>query len=183
MPEVLTQFYCSWGRRDDMTCSRDALLGTDDLSIRSGALVFALVHQAHYQWGILCELLEEEDPPVSYALWEPDDQALLWQPSHAHLSDFLDYLTYGHALSGGSPHGSATREHINEARLREIQREWTSIELASVPMGLYPDPESQWVLYGKHGIVLDPAGWIAARSRDILEEVRQHLALTWEYQW
>ena len=41
-------------------------------------------------------------------------------PSHAHLSDFLDRLTYEHALSGGAMHGGYT----GPFRHQEFQRTW-----------------------------------------------------------
>lgn len=185
IPEVLTQFYYSWGRRRDMTRFRETLLDLDSLTVQSGALVFAEENQAVYQWGIPCERLEEADPPVSYALWPQDGQERLWQPSHAHLSDFLDYLTYGHALSGGSPHGGVARERVDEPYLHAIQPDWIAIELISSPMGMYPNPEARWRLYGMSGVVMDPMGqvWIAAQSQDTLDEVRQRLGLTWECEW
>ena len=185
IPELLTQFYRSWGRRSDMVRSRETLLGPDSLTIESGALIFAEENQAIYQWGIPCERIEEEDPPVSYAWWPHDGQACVWQPSHAHLSDFLDYLIYGHALSRGAPCGGAAKERIDKLRLTELQDNWTLIELASTPMGIFPNPADQWVLYSKQGVVLDPCQqvWVAAQSHELLEEVRQRLWLTWEYKW
>lgn len=38
IPEPLTQFYRSWGRRSDMVRSRETLLALDRLTIQSGAL-------------------------------------------------------------------------------------------------------------------------------------------------
>lgn len=38
IPEPLTQFYCSWGRRSDMVRSRETLFDLDSLMIQSGAL-------------------------------------------------------------------------------------------------------------------------------------------------
>ena len=185
LPVVLKHFYRAWGRRDDITRFRENLLPPEYLSVQSGFLVFAEENQAVYQWGIPCDFLKHENPPVYYALQLSDHSEAVWELSHRHISDFLDYLTYGHALAGGAPYGGAAQDQLNEVQLDEVQRTWVTIELASVPMGLVPEPDSQWLLYGRQGIVMDPLRqvWIAAQSFDALETVRQQLCLTWNYQW
>src|SRR5258708_36053946 len=34
--------------------------------------------------------------------WSDLSSPLIWEPSHAHVSDFLDSLTYQHAFCGGA---------------------------------------------------------------------------------
>ncbi|MDP9309499.1 MAG: hypothetical protein M3R24_01145 [Chloroflexota bacterium] len=186
LPDMLKLFYCSWGQRFDMTRTCETLLRPDQLYVHKDTLVFAEENQAVFYWGIPCDLIRDEDPAVYYAVRSADDEQLVWEHSHNHVSDFLDFLTYGHALARGAPHGGIVRAYSHEMLTFHMQLPWTAIEIASVPMGVYPNPQERWVLYGQQGVVVDSlAGqlWVATRTRDRLEEVRQQFHITWDDGW
>ncbi len=183
VPAVLKHFYQAWGRRRKMTSFRQMLLPPNKWEMHTCHFIFAEENQAVYRWGIPGQFLQVDNPPLYYATQPTDEGG--WKLSHTHLTDFLDYLTYGHALSGGAPHGGVAQGLLGAAQMDEVQHTWRMIDLASTRMGMFPDPKSRWVLYGQPGIVLDPSGevWLAARSQDALEDVRQQLDLTWKHRW
>lgn len=100
LPTSLRNFYLAWGKRKDVTQRIHPLLSPDELIFRDNALLFWAENQAVVLWGVLCERLEEADPPVMIAI--NLDEGLEWTPSHAQLSGFLDDMTYQTALSGGA---------------------------------------------------------------------------------
>jgi hypothetical protein len=58
-------------------------------------------------WGVPCAALEMADPSLVVAASGP---GLHWEPSHVHLSSFLDDMSYFHAfVSGGAIYGDWTR--------------------------------------------------------------------------
>jgi hypothetical protein len=184
LPTMLREFYRVWGRRTDLTRTRQTLFHPDHLELQSGWLLFAEESQAIYTWAIPGTALLLPDPPVYYSEPPAERGERKWTLSHRHLSDFFDYLTYGHALSHGAPYGGvvhccsdATRIHIADI--------WHPIEVASAPMGVFPDPTWRWVLYGSTGLVMDCTGslWIAAQTAALRDMVRQQLNLTWDALW
>lgn len=108
----LRTFYQAWGRRKDLTQTYQSLLVPDELVRRPDALIFCAENQGINYWAIQCKDLEKVNPPVvkAYALpdWGMSELAspLVWEPNYARVSDFLDTLTYQHALCGGALHGS-----------------------------------------------------------------------------
>ena len=94
------------------------LLRPYELVVRADTLIFCVENQATCYWAIERKALEESNPPVVIADAEPEWEAwevrspLIWRPSHAHLSDFLDDLTYQHAFCGGAIHGGWTELSI-----------------------------------------------------------------------
>ena len=185
LPALLKNFYLAWGRRTDLTRTRETMLNPDQLTVRSGGVIFAEENQAVYVWAIPCTALHSTNPPVYAAelTAEPDD--LHWTPSHRHLSDFLDYVAYGHALAHGAPHGGVAHERCTDALQNLIVQYWHPIEIASVQMGFLPDPAARWVVHGGPGVVLDCEGelWVATRTVALREMVRERLHLTWKTMW
>jgi hypothetical protein len=114
LPAMLKDFYHSWGRRSELIQARETLLTPEQLEIRSGGLIFAEENQAVYSWAILCTELQMGNPPVYYAELTIEPDQIQWKPSHNHLSDFLDYLTYGHALSSGAPYLGVSKHSTGE---------------------------------------------------------------------
>jgi hypothetical protein len=110
LPSPLRIFYQAWGQHEGMTRTTHFLIGPVGLVRRPDALVICLENQGCCWWGIERHVLGELDPPVVIAdpeNWDVRDThaPLIWMPSHAHLSDFLDRLTYEHAFAGGAIHG------------------------------------------------------------------------------
>ena len=111
---------------------------------------------------------------------------LVWMPSHAHLSDFLDRLTYEHALSGGAMHGGYT----GPFRHQEFQRTWLEQHWhrATVGSGVLWEADANdndHPLYVRPGQAL---AWshgcgIAVRDVGALDEIGQALQITWMHCW
>src|ERR1700753_263602 len=126
LPTPLRTFYLAWGRRKDLTQFNQVLVGPDELIMRPDALIFCFENQAICSWAIRREDLTQTDPPVVVAdalpdwKWSEIDAPLNWMSSHAHISDFLNTLTYHHALCGGAIHGGYTKG----LRYQEYQNAW-----------------------------------------------------------
>ena len=184
LPRMLREFYQAWGRRTDLTRTLQTLLTPNQLQLQSGWLIFAEENQAIYSWAIPATTLTLPNPPVYFAEPSTGRDARQWSLSHTHLSDFFDYLTYGHALSCGAPHGGSAQP-CSDATRHHIMTHWHSLDIASVPMGLFPDATARWVLYGRPGVVIDCLGpvWIAAQTADIRDTVGEELQLRWDEIW
>lgn len=114
LPATLRSFYQTWGRRKDMMRLNHPLLGPAEWVLRPDALIFCAENQGTSYWAILREDLRRVNPPVVQAWALPDwhmsetSSPLTWKPNYAHVSDFLDTLTYHHAFCGGALHGGWT---------------------------------------------------------------------------
>ncbi len=183
-PTVLRRFYEAWGNRVDLTCQVQSLFLPHEVFIQSNSLVFCVENQGVWFWAIPCARLGEEDPPVVTA-WN-DEGDLVWQPSHDRLSDFLDYLTYGHALAEGGLHGAYSHEWTDKNLLSLIQHHYREVQLPSYPAGLIPDLALRsWSLFVGCGFVLDGGlrVRIATRTSEIVDQIGATLQVTWERQW
>jgi len=118
VPTLLRAFYRTWGKRHDLTQTRDCLLAPHELVVQADALIFCMENQATFYWAVKREFLEEFNPPVVAPAAEAGrsvrevQSTLTWRPSHAHLSDLLDDLTYENAFSGGAIHGAFRKTSI-----------------------------------------------------------------------
>ncbi len=183
-PTVLRRFYQAWGNRSDLTCQVQSLLLPHEAFFQSNSLVFCVENQGVWFWAIPGARLDEENPPVVTAWNEEGD--VLWQPSHDRLSDFLDYLTYGHALAEGGLHGAYSHEWTDTALLSLIQDHYREIQLPSYPAGLIPDHAARpWSLFVGRGCVLAPGlrVAVAADTSDIVDQISNTLHVTWRRRW
>ena len=75
LPERLRSFYRSWGRRDDLTRSRERLILPDVRFTFPDAVVICIENQGTIFWAILRESLADPDPPVYFGdvIWHDDD--------------------------------------------------------------------------------------------------------------
>ena len=152
LPMLLKNFYHAWGRRTDLTRARETLLNPDQLTVRSRGLIFTEENQAVYVWAIPYTALQRSNPPVYYAELVPEPAELQWLPSHTHLSDFFDYLTYGHAFASGAPHGGVSCAAWSEALHAAITQRWNTIELVSCSNGVTSRPRlAVGFIWGKRG--------------------------------
>lgn len=193
LPVPLRTFYAAWGRRKDLTWVNQYLIGPEEMIIRPDALIFCIENQACKYWAILRENLEEADPPVvvAYAVreWEVSDIAspLVWMPSHAHVSNFLDTLTYHHALCGGAMHGGYTSVFRHqEYQNAWVEQHWQCTTVGPLVFGFVDDFSDELPpLYVRNGQAL---AWclgcsVAVRKREDLDEISQALQITWVKQW
>lgn len=193
LPAPLRIFYQAWGRREDMTQTVHFVIGPIGLVRRPDVLVFCIENQGCCWWAIERQVLEEPDPPVVIVNPEnwniKDIQArLTWEPSHAHLSDFLDTLTYFHALCGGAMHGGYG--YSEKFRHREPQDPWLGqywhrTTVGPMVFGLADTYNDDLPFYVRDGQALT---WFhefnaAVRDTEALDEIGQALQVTWTHRW
>lgn len=193
LPAPLRTFYRAWGLRRDMTLMRNCLLGPDELVVRADAVIFCVENQATGYWAVRRAALEEYNPPVVFAdavpgweTWEIQSP-LTWRPSHAHLSDLLDDLTYQNALCGGAMHGGFTGGLLNqEDQPAWLERHWQRISVGPMCFGIDVDvTDYDFPLYVRDGQAL---AWmygcdVAVREAEALDEISQALQITWVQRW
>lgn len=191
LPVPLRTFYRAWGRREDMTQTNHFLIGPVGLIQRPDALVIGIENQGCCWWAIERHVLEKPDPPVVIAdpeNWNIKDiQApLVWMPSHAHLSDFLDRLTYQHALSGGAMHGGYTGPFRHQEFQRTwLEQHWHRATVGSEVLWEADANDNDHPLYVRPGQALTWSHWcgIAVRDVEALDEIGQVLQVTWMHRW
>jgi hypothetical protein len=182
-PLTLRNFCLAWGHRRDLTRKVHPLLPPDELQFRDDALVFWAENQAVVLWGIRHEHLEEAAPPVVEA-WNLDE-GLEWTPSHVRLLDFLDDLTYEHALSGGALYWGWSVERVQtQEQTQWLEDHWRKARVGRRFSYWTPDDEERSkTLYIREGqAVCWNLGWwsAAANSQEALDEIAQALQITWE---
>jgi len=179
LPAPLRIFYQAWGRRKDLTQINQYLLGPTGLVWRPDALVFCVENQGCCWWAIERKVLEEPDPPVVIAdpeNWNIKDiQApLTWMPSHAHLSDFLDTITYFHALSGGAIHGGWTKRfHPQELQDAWLEQHWHRTTVGPMVFGPVDTYDGDLPFYVRNGQALAWFHGVSTAVRDVeaLDEI------------
>jgi hypothetical protein len=178
----------------------DPLLPPNELEIREDTLLFWVENQAVSFWGIHRESLEETNPPVLVQFsgrgeWAIEEE-LRRNPTHPHLSNFLDDMGYLHAFCpGGAIHGAWTKHSISALSAHYIawlEENWNKALVTPLVFGLDPDPtiENWAALYGPTLYVRDGLafGWssggvLAAREAEAIDEIAQALQLTWARRW
>lgn len=203
LPAPLRSFYRAWGRRDDLTSTYEVLVLPDDLVLKE-VLIFCTENQAVWYWGIPREALQEANPPIVIASagQEPSfrevEGPLDWKPSHAHLTDFLDDLTYQHAFAGGAIHGGYTDAGgaihggytdflpLQYQQIAWLEQQWEKTTVSGLCFKLKPGTlRERLTLYVREGQALAWfCGWNAAvRDAEALGEMGQALQIIWEHQW
>ena len=192
LPAPLRTFYQAWGRRKDITHANQSLLKPGEMIGRPDALIFCMENQAVCSWAIQREALEDADPPVVVAdalrewEWSELDAPLVWTPSYTHVSDFLDTLTYHHALCGGAIHGGWTELfHPQESQNAWLEQHWHRTTVGPMVFGLVDGDYDALPFYVRNGQAL--AWWngcsVAARSVEDIDEIGQALQITWLHRW
>lgn len=185
LPTKLRNFYLAWGKRKDMAEMVDPLLPLDYLEIRGDALLFWVENQPGIYWGISCEAFEEGDPPVVSDSSGPNQ--LIWEPSYAHLSSFLDDMTYLHALSGGAIHGGYTQPYLPDLpaeHMAWLEDHWSKATVTPWVFGI--DSKTFFTdLYVREGQAFwwCGGGSLAARQAETVEEIEQRFQITWARRW
>jgi hypothetical protein len=193
LPMILRNFYQAWGLRRDLTRMNTPLLLPDELVVRADTLIFCVENQAVCYWAIERKALEESNPPVVVADSEPEwemqqvQSPLTWRPSHAHLSDFLDDLTYQHAFCGGAIHGGWTELfQPQEFQHAWLEQHWHRTAVGPMRFGIEVDETvDDLPIYGRDGQALTCfLGCSAAvRKSEALDEISQALQVTWKKRW
>lgn len=198
LPASLRIFYQAWGRRKDMARINQFLIEPLGLVRRPDALVFCLENQGCCWWAIERQALEEPDPPVVTADpggWSTDDihVPLTWMPSHAHLSNFLDTLTYFHALSGGAIHGGYTEDfQRQESHNAWLEQHWHRMTVGPMAFHKPDDYKDDLPFYVRHGQALacfqECGVWfhgcgVAVQRGEDLDEIGQALQVMWKHRW
>jgi hypothetical protein len=192
LPDPLRTFYRAWGRRKDLTQTYQSLLTPDELVWRLDALIFCVENQGVNYWAIQRKDLGKVNPPVvkAYALpnWGMSEIAspLVWEPNYARVSDFLDTLTYQHALCGGAMHGGWT-EFFHHQKFHDmwLEQNWHRRMVGLMAFGLVDEYDDDLPFYVRHGQAL---AWgfgcsVATCSVEDLDEIGQALQVTWEHRW
>src|SRR5579859_3863551 len=194
LPATLRSFYRAWGQRRDLTNMNESLLGPHELVVQADTVIFCVENQAIYYWAVPRECLEESNPPVVGAdavsesnVWDVQSK-LTWEPCQARLSDFLDDLTYGHALCGGAVHGGSSKSFGHQTYQDAwLEQHWHRASVSPMYIGLrsevtaYAPP-----LYVRDGQAL---AWlfsecaVAARDIEALDEIGEALQITWARRW
>ena len=194
LPVALRTFYQAWGQREDMTRTTHFLIGPVGLISRPDALIFCVENQGCCWWAIERPVLEEPDPPVVIA--DPENWSIkdihvpfTWMPSHAHLSDFLDRLTYQHAFGGGALHGaySTTKKlPLQEFQNTWLEQHWSRARGGPRVLGEADAEYDEFPFYVREGqaLVCGLYGWGAAvRDSIALDEISQELQVMWMQRW
>ncbi len=193
LPTKLRNFYLAWGQREDLTQTNYPLLYPNNLVVRADTLIFWVDNQAVFYWGVRREALEESDPPVVITESGPSgwrvESELHWKPSHPHLSNFLDDVTYLHAFCGGAIHGGYTQPYLPDLPAHHIawlEEHWSKAAVTPLAFGVELDPTSDWpVLYVREG----QAFWsfsgcsLAVREAADVDEIAQRFQITWARRW
>ncbi len=192
LPDPLRSFYQSWGKRKDMTRLNHPLLGPAEWILRPDALIFCVENQGTSYWAIHSEDLEKANPPVvkawALAEWEAIEMAspLIWEPNHARVSDFLDTLTYHHALCGGALHGgSAWTFQRDEPQRAWLEQYWQRKIIAPMVIGVVDDFAEDLPFYVRPGQALFCGGICAAATSSVeaLDELGQVFQFIWKHRW
>ncbi len=196
LPAPLRVFYQAWGQRKDFTQTHNSLLGPAELVGRPDALIFCAENQGVSYWAIQQEHLEQANPPVVRAEalhdwhWSDASSPLVWEPGHAHLSDFLDTITYLHAFCGGAIHGGWGRFQPRETHGAWLEQHWHRIKVRPMALqladGYDPGLPEYLDIYGRHGQALDwfPSGCSAVTSTvEALDEIGQVFQVAWTHRW
>lgn len=145
--------------------------------------------------GVQVEALKEADPPVVRTASGPSgwrvESELEWQPSHAHLSSFLDDMTYLHAFCpGGAMHGGFTRPYLPELPAHHrawLEEQWSKATIVSpLVFGIVPDADFSCPdLYVRDGQAFwwEYGGCLAAREAEVVDEMAQRFEITWATRW
>jgi hypothetical protein len=183
-PSTLRHFYRAWGARDDLTRTNQTLLRIDDVFLHDDALVICVENQWVWYWAIPYTALTLDNPPISIA--RNEELPPVWEHSHTHLSDFLDYLTYQHAFDGGAIHGAYSHEWVNDDLRKRMYQYGQALVLPTYPPWFVRDETTQpWSLirgdqYAMDGLVNIVA---ATCSNEVLDHISETLHITWERRW
>jgi hypothetical protein len=178
---MLRAFYKSYGKRHLLSGSLEGLAVPGEFFLDEW-LIFGIEYAGVHMRALHRDTLKHENPPV-YTAWNGEE--LDWKVSHEKLSDYLDALSYFHALYGRALHGGVANERVTAAKEEVLQQHWKRIEIKSVPLYLVHDSElPSWPIYIREGQVL---GWyrevvlvVASRTHEDLDEIRDILQVTWE---
>src|SRR5260370_39986307 len=90
---------------------------------------------------------------------------LIWEPNHARVSDFLDTLTYHHALCGGALHGGSAWTFKREEPQRAwLEQDWQRKIIAPMVIGVVDDFAEDLPFYVRPGQALFCGGICAAAT-------------------
>lgn len=183
-PVVLRRFYRAWGARDDLVRTSQILLSPNDVFVQDDALIICAENQWVKYWAISSTELNQDNPAVTLA-WN-EEPALIWFPSHARLSDFLDFLTYQHAFDGGAVHGAYSKERITDQLWKDLCQYGEERILQTYQPWLVPETDTeQWKLVIGQQYALDGLIKVAVATsrREIVEHISTSFQITWEHQW
>ncbi len=195
LPDRLRSFYRSWGKREDITGSRDYLILPDARLVFPNAVVIAVENQGTIYWSILRNSVAEPNPPVQFAEIDWSDGTDTpnvgpWRLSHGHVSDFLDGLAVSHAFAkgairGAGAHTSASETHRQRQQINDLGQ-WAEVEINSVPWTIIPDSmKRRWPVFVGDGVVIDFSFGVllAANNDEKVDEVADLLQVLWQDRW
>lgn len=203
LPHLLRNFSLAWGRRQDLTQAQNPLVAPDGLVVRADTLIFCVENQAVVYWGIRCDALEADDPPVVVTASGPSgcevETELNWTPSHTHLSGFLDDLAYDHAFARGALYGGATAFGVpllQAQHLSWLEEHWSKARVGPLFYGVMaPDSviDRAWPpLYVRDGQAfcqfsgyggIGPVCCLVAREAEAFDEISQRFQIAWARRW
>ena len=179
LPVVLRDLYRTVGRRHDLFCAQDRLLGPHELEIDSSGLVlqFRVENQAVAWWGIPIAATKDPDPPVVFRL----DRE--WRPFLGRLSVALVEMLLSEWIIAGNHLEFADNRELDDDVVRTIESTFARLPLPDYP--LWADPEGtagvRWFT-GMGAVLRNDADtwlWVAATSAETLAAVRATLPGDW----
>ncbi len=194
LPATLRNFYKAWGKRRDLTDVNNPMLNPDNLVVAAGTLIFWVENQAVWYWGVQSEALEADDPPVVFTASGPSGwkvaSELNWMPGHAHLSSFLDDMTYLHAFCGGAIHGGWTQlflPRLPEPHVAWLEENWNKGAVGPIAFQCSPEAriDNLPTLYVRDGAAFWSIGpcSLAARDAKIVDEIAERFQIQWAHRW
>ena len=179
LPVVLRDLYRTVGRRHDLVCAQDRLLGPHELEIDSSGLVlqFRVENQAVAWWGIPIAAIKDPDPPVVFRL----DRE--WRPYLGRLSLAVVEMLLSEWIIAGNDLEFADNRELDDDAVRVLESTLTRLPLPDYP--LWADPQGtagvRW--FADTGVVLrndaDTWLWAAATSAEALAAIRAALPGDW----
>jgi hypothetical protein len=177
-----------------MTQMNQHLLEPEGLVVRADTLIFCIENQSVVYWGVPLAALEEGDPPVAVTESGPSGwdvaSELNWSPSQAHLSGFLDDLTYLHAFCGGAIHGGWTQPYLPTPppadQIAWLEEHWSKAAVTAMCLGFDPRVVKEGpTLYVRDG---QACCWltgcsVAAREAEVVDEIGQRFQIKWANRW
>ena len=121
LPAALRDFYTVAGREKRFNQCHNRIIAPKDWRLSKNRLIFMEENQWVVWWGVSVRNPRNDDPPVSQAVNDDDDD-LDWYQENRRCSVFIAVMLHYQAVSGGFTHFGNSPEPKNLKRL--LKREW-----------------------------------------------------------
>ncbi|MFZ3475110.1 SMI1/KNR4 family protein [Streptomyces sp. 4.24] len=179
LPAALREAYQLFGRRRDLTCNHDVLLGPAELYVDDAkeALVFRHENQGAASWGILLDGLQDDDPAVFIRSDLADKTAERWESWLERLSlCFVEIVLSESVQADGEP---CDFLEPDDDSVQLLEENCVRLPFPPYPLG-EEDHAIRWFL-GQDALLRDDGMAILARGRtaEDLDRVRDLIPGDW----